>query len=112
MHDTLDATLKELFGSSPELFGNKATMEKLTSILRHSLQTQELLASKFKSRQIGSMEFRGSALVEHKFALARIKETIGADQFYNIFGEEGDYPELLIEPDPFKEAFEHRGSAD
>lgn len=112
MHNSVDATMKELFGSCPEIVENKAMMEKLSKILRQSLAAQESLASEFKNRRIGPMVFDGSALAEHKLALSKIKEAIGEDLFYNIFGEEGDYPELLIDPEHLKEAAEHYRYAD
>jgi len=112
MHDSVDATMKELFSSCPEILENKAIMEKLSKILRRSLAAQESLASKFKNRQIGPMVFEGSALAEHKFALSKIKDAIGQDLFYTVFGEEGDYPELLIDPEHLKEVVEHYRYAD
>ena len=112
MHDTLDATVKELFASSPEILGNKATVEILTSILRQSLKAQGALAYKFESREIGAAEFQDVTAAEHRRAMSSIKETIGKELFYSVFGEQGDCPEALIDPAIFKEALEYRDAAE
>ncbi len=109
---TVDATVKELFGSSPELSKNKWTMERLTTIMRHSLETQELLALRFRNRQIGAKEFEGSASLEHRATLSQIKDTIGEELFYTIFGEEGDFPEAIFDPEMVKAVLEQQGRAD
>lgn len=106
MHDPVDATVKELFGSSAELL-DEATMERLSNIVRESLAAQESLASKLKKRQIGPMVFEGSAMAEQKLVLSKIKEIIGDQLFYDIFGEAGDHPESIINPELFKEALGH-----
>ena len=87
-------------------------MQKLTSIVRQSLETQGVLATKFRKRQIEPYEFERSSADAHKLTMFQIKETIGNQLFYTIFGEEGDCPETIIDPELAKEVLEHPGFAD
>ena len=112
MPDALGATVEELFGSSPEILKNEATMEKLTSIMRHSLETQEFLESKFRNSQIGANEFEVSAFVEHKVTLSRIKDIIGEELFYDVFGKEGDSPEAIFDSEMVRAVLKNQGHAD
>jgi hypothetical protein len=105
MQNAPDQTLFELFSSSPELTSDRATMAKLTAILKDSLRAQDRLASRFEKNQLGPQEFQHLALAENARALGLIKSTIGPDRFYRIFGPEGDHPKYVADPEPFYKAF-------
>jgi hypothetical protein len=105
MQNAPDQTLLELLSSSPELTSDRATMAKLSAILKDSLCAQDQLATRFEKKQLSPEEFQYSALDEHARALNLIKSTIGPDRFYRIFGPEGDHPKYVADPQPFYKAF-------
>jgi hypothetical protein len=102
MYGSLDATVNELFGSSPELLADK----RLWIAVKDALDAQEALASKFERKEISPVQLQESALGVHRQALRTIREILGEDEFYKIFGEEANNPELLADPKPFFARYE------
>lgn len=101
MPDSVDAAMQDMFGSTRDLWKDERVIGELREVVTRSLHAQEMLAHGFERNLIGPREFQDLAQSEHRACLIKIKTIIGESYFFEVFGSEGDAPELVADPEPF-----------